>query len=331
MGPEANPIPSQAMEVRESRTTELRRILEESVRRQRAECILLSGGLDTCVLANLASRFGLRAGVTVLAAPDAPDGPYATAVARRLGLRHHVVDTDLDGLVQEAEFVVKTLFTFDPMEVRNTIVIARALREAHRLGYDAVLTGDGADELFAGYSYMWSKPPGEFERYSEHLLRVMRFSSLPIARALGLEVRTPYLDPGVIAFARKLGRDDKVGERDGSTFGKYLLRLAFPDIEASWRRKDPIEVGSGSARLTRFFGERISVESLEDEKKQIAREDRVEIRDAEHLAYYRIFRRLFGDASPHPRYLGYCCSKCGFQLPTPDSTFCVTCGAWPAR
>jgi asparagine synthase (glutamine-hydrolysing) len=330
MGPETS-VRSRRTDLLDSRALELRGILEESVRRHRAECILLSGGLDTCVLAHLASPHGLRAGVTVLVEPDAPDGPFASAVARRLGLRHHVVVTDPAGLLAEAEIVVRTLVTFDPMEVRNSIVVARALREARRLGYDAVFTGDGADELFAGYSYMWSKPSGEFERYSEYLARVMRFSSIPLGKALGVDVHTPYLDPAVVGFALRLGKDAKVGEREGSTHGKLLLRLAFPDLEASWRRKDPIEVGSGSACLPAYFQERISIEDLAAEKERIAREDRVQIRDAEHLAYYRIFQRVFGDTPPRSRYLGDCCSKCGFPLPTPETTFCVTCGAWPAR
>src|SRR5205823_5133088 len=221
MGPVTS-VRSGGTDLLESRDLELRGILEESVRRHRAECILLSGGLDTCVLAHFASPHGLRAGVTVLVGPDAPDGPFASAVARRLGLRHHVVDTSLTGLLAEAEIVVRTLVTFDPMEVRNSIVVARALREARR--------------------------------------------------------------------------------------------LAFPDLEASWRRKDPIEVGSGSARLPAYFQERISIENLAAEKERIAREDRFQIRDAEHLAYYRIFQRVFGDTPPLSRYVGDCCSKCGFPL-----------------
>src|SRR2546422_3364911 len=212
--------------------TELRRLIERAAAGHPAECILLSGGLDTSILARLGVRHGMRGAVTVLVGAEAPDGPYAKAVADNLGLRHHVVRTDLEEILQEVAFVVRTLKTFDPMEIRNSIVVARGLREAARLGYATVVTGDAPDELFGGYSFMWSKPEGEFERFSEHLASVMRFSSVPLGAALGIEVKTPYLDPAVVAFALRLSKAQKVGVRGGVTYGKFLLRLAFPEGNA---------------------------------------------------------------------------------------------------
>lgn len=310
---------------------ELRAVVERAALRHHAECILLSGGLDTSILAHLGIRRGMRAAVTVLVGTGAPDGPYALAVARRLGLQHHVVRTDFEGVLTEAEFVIQTLKTFDPMEVRNSIVVARGLREAARLEYRTVMTGDAADELFAGYSFMWSKPEGEFERFGEHMASVMRFSSVPLGAAIGVRVETPYRDPDVVAFALRLPKSEKVGVRDGVTHGKFLLRLAFPEVDACWRRKDPIEVGAGTASLPEYFKARFPAGELEAERRRIAETERIEIRDAEHLAYYRIFRRVFGALPPLPRFGGNPCSKCGFELPRPDSDFCVTCGAWPAR
>jgi len=193
------------------------------------------------------------------------------------------------------------------------------------------MTGDAADELFGGYSFMWSKPEGEFEQFSEHLASVMRFSSVPLGAALGIEVKTPYLDSAVVASALRLTRAQKVGVRDGVTYGKFLLRLAFPQVEACWRRKDPIEVGAGTAVLPDYFRARIPSREFDTERERIRVTERVEIRDPEHLAYYRVFRKTFGDSPPLRRFGSNPCSKCGFELPRPDSGFCVTCGAWPAR
>ncbi len=313
------------------RAKTLRALVESSVARHPAEGILLSGGLDTSILAPLAARRETKVAVTVLADDNAPDGPFAAAVAKACDLKPHVVRTTLAGLLDDVDFVVRTLVTFDPMEVRNSVVIARAVREAAALGLRSVMTGDAADELFAGYSYMWSKTDEELRSYTEHLARTMRFSSIPLGRALGVRVETPYADSAVVKFALGLSKADKVAVYSRITWGKVLLRLAFPEATSAWRRKDPIEVGSGSTRLPTFFRERIALETLEAEKERIEREDRIEIRDAEHLAYYRRFHRLFGDSPPLPRYVGDCCEKCGFQLPTPESTFCFTCGAWPAR
>lgn len=76
--------------------------------------------------------------------------------------------------------------------------------------------------------------------------------------------------------------------------GKIPLREAFPESFSAWRRKDPIEVGSGSTELSTptFWTDLIAADELESEKKLIA-EDGITIRDSEHLWYYREFLKQF--------------------------------------
>lgn len=310
---------------------ELRKLVIQAVARRPAECMLLSGGLDTAILAPLADAGGMRAAVTVLTSADAPDRPFAHAVASHLGWQHHVVEAPFEELLLETDFVVETLRTFDPMEIRNSIVIGRGLREVARRGYRTVMTGDAADELFGGYSFMWGKSAEDFEEYSRRMAATMKFSSQPLGRALGVEVKAPYTDPEVVRFATGLPKRLKVAHREGATVGKWVLRWAFPECESRWRRKDPIEVGSGSTGLPAWFTERTPAEHLAEEQGRIRREDRVEIRDAEHLAYYQAFRRTFPEILKERTFGVDSCARCGFDLPRPDSTFCTTCGAYPAR
>ncbi|MDE1880340.1 MAG: hypothetical protein KGI89_07330 [Euryarchaeota archaeon] len=314
-----------------ARSEALHDLVVSAVRRAPAESIQLSGGLDTSVLAQVAKPQGLRWAFTVLVGKDPPDQDYAQHVAKRLGLEHHEVHTDLEGILEEVPFVVKVMRTFDPMEVRNSIVVARGLREAKALGVSATLTGDAADELFGGYSFLWPKSEEEFARSSDRMARVMRFSSFPMGEALGVQVHAPYMDPEIVAFSRRLSKAEKVASVDGVTHGKFLLRLAFPEVPNRWRRKDPIEVGSGSARLTEHFRTTITKREFERERERVLREDQVEIRDPEHLAYYRVFGEVFGERPPLTRHGKDPCPKCGYELPSPESNFCVTCGAWPAR
>jgi asparagine synthase (glutamine-hydrolysing) len=293
--------------------------------------MLLSGGLDTAVLAPLADAGGTRAAVTVLTSADAPDRPFAQAVAARLGWHHFVVEAPLEELVREVDFVARTLRSFDPMELRNSLVIARGLREVAARGFRTVMTGDAADELFGGYSFMWQKSPEEFEEYSRRMAASMKFSSQPLGKALGVDVKAPYTDPEVVALSVRLPKRLKVAERDGTTVGKWVLRWAFPECPSRWRRKDPIEVGSGSTRLPAWYTDRTPAERLTREQERIRSEDRVEIRDAEHLAYYLAFRRVFPELLTERTFGKNSCRHCGFDLPRPDSVFCTTCGAYPAR
>jgi asparagine synthase (glutamine-hydrolysing) len=273
----------------------------------------------------------LRQAFTVLASPRATDGPFAAAVARAHHLDQKVIALDYPALLEGLRPLVRTLRTFDPMEVRNSLVIARALEEAREAGVRDVLTGDGADELFAGYSYLWGLEPAALRSTLDHLARVMRFSSYPLAERVGIRVHAPFLDPAVVEFASRLGKEELVGDREGVRFGKWVLREAFAELPQAWRRKDPIEVGSGSTGLPEHFRERASPAELDREIERIGLRDRVEIRDAEHLAYYRAFREEFRDLDSLGRWGKDPCPHCGFELSAPDSNFCVTCGAWPAR
>jgi asparagine synthase (glutamine-hydrolysing) len=333
----ADPIPASvtepgppSSELREA-AAELRQLVIQATARRPADCMLLSGGLDTAVLAPLADDGGTRAAVTVLTSADAPDRPFAHAVASSLGWQHYIVEAPLEELVKETDFVVRTLRSFDPMEIRNSLVIARALREVAARGYRSAMTGDAADELFGGYSFMWEKSPEDFEEYSRRMAVSMKFSSHPLGAALGVEVKAPYTDPAVVSFATGLPKRLKVAERHGAPVGKWVLRWAFPECLSRWRRKDPIEVGSGSTRLPTWYGGRTPVEFFSEEQARIRRVDHVEIRDAEHLAYYRAFRRAVPEILSERTFGKDACAHCGFDLPRPDSTFCTTCGAYPAR
>jgi asparagine synthase (glutamine-hydrolysing) len=309
----------------------LRHLLERAVARRPSDCLLLSGGLDTSILAHVAAPRGTTDAVTVVVGPDAPDLPFAQGVARKLELRHHVVGVSLEDILAEVDLVVGTMMTFDPMEVRNSVVIARALREAHRLGFKTAMTGDAADEMFAGYSFLWSKSEAELGHFSKRMATTMRFSGGPLGAQFGMEVHAPFADAAVVEFALGLARSAKVGVHEGVTHGKWILREAFPEVENRWRPKDPIEVGAGTSRLPAYFEARLPPAELAAERERIAREDRVAIRDAEHLAYYRVFQRAFAGRPPLVRYGSDPCTQCGYQLHDLQSSFCVTCGAWPAR
>ncbi|KAF8941000.1 hypothetical protein EDD21DRAFT_350142 [Dissophora ornata] len=347
-----------------ARIQELRRLLLSSIQKSTpCDCILLSGGVDTSILAEAAfavynssdNKHGdlprpLVGAVTVLCTDQATDEFYATKIAARTGLVQEVVRITLDSVLEELEFCIKTLETFDPMELRNGIVIARGLSIAESLGYKTVMTGDGADELFAGYSFLHNMSAERLQAYSDKLTKTMRFSGVTLAKALGLRLVQPYLDPELIAFSQQCTRDEKINYHDHpkdrewqdrlsgrQLHGKFILREAFEkEAFSAWRKKEPIEVGSGTTVLPKMFQEAMDPEELKREQERILAEDGIKIRDAEHLQYFRVFKKVFGnDKSTYPEKLKKDgrdpCPGCGFNLTTPDQTFCVICGQWPAR
>lgn len=306
-------------------------MLEEAVKKNLAEGILLSGGLDTSILAVIASKFvSLKAFTVALRGAQAPDVEYATLVAKGLQLKHFVHCFDEDELQDAIQKVVKTMRCFDPMEIRNSVAIYVGLRVAREEGISTIMTGDGCDELFAGYSFLFDLEKGQLDLELQKLWSVMSFSSVPLARALGVEAKLPCLDPDFKSFAMKLDSQYKVKSERGRIWGKWIIRKAFEDVlpeEVVWRKKVPIEHGSGTTVLPSIVDNKLSDKEFKEKRSKYLVKDKVMIRNKEQLFYYQIFRSTIG--VPHPTDpKGKLCPQCNSNV-SQKATYCRICGAYP--
>lgn len=311
-----------------------RRLLDEldkSVERNLADGILLSGGLDTSILAYLGSkRVDLKAFTVALQNAPAPDIEYATHLANRLGLEHLVHRFWGEELLGAIRVVVKTMESFDPMEIRNSVTVFIGLKCAKEKGVNAVMTGDGCDELFAGYDFLYELDTGKLSSELQKLWDVMSFSSIRLADVLRMEVKLPYLDPEFKKFAMELEPNLKVREEWGQRWGKWILRKAFENLlprEIVWRVKTPIEAGSGTSILPHLFNSMIPDAEFEEKKNMYLDEDKVTIRDKEQLFYYEIYRSAVGVPRPSGRG-DKVCPYCNSSL-LPTSSYCRRCGGYP--
>ncbi len=308
---------------------DLRAAVESAVERNKAEAILLSGGLDTSIVAALASKLGpLRANTIALEGAPSPDIEYADLMAKHLGLNHRLYTFHLDEFLETLPEVLRVLGVFDPMEIRNSAAVYIGIREVKKDGISAFLTGDACDELFAGYSFLFNLGPPELRTSLKRLWNVMSFSAVPMAESLGMVAKIPFLDPEVKQLASRLDPSVLVVEQEGQKWGKWIVRKAFEDLlpsQITWRVKTPIEYGCGTTILPQIFDKRIPDEEFHEKQKRIKETDGITIRDKEHLAYYEIFRTVLG---PRPKTTGRTCPQCQYEV-REDATFCRTCGAYP--
>jgi asparagine synthase (glutamine-hydrolysing) len=307
-------------------------LLEDAVKRNLADGILLSGGLDTSVLALIASKFvSLKAFTVALEGAPAPDVQYASLMARNLGLKHFICYFGERELYHAIQAVVRTVKSFDPMEIRNSVAIYEALKLAKQEGLNSVMTGDGCDELFAGYDFIFNLEREKLKLELEKLWNVMSFSSIPLAEALGIQAKLPYLDSQLKSFAMKLDSQYKVRSEKGQVWGKWILRKAFDGIlpdEIVWRVKAPIELGSGTTILTSVFDHKISDEEFEEKRRKYLEDDRVVIRNKEQLFYYQVYRLTVGVPHFPAKGKGKVCPWCNSNV-NEKATYCRICGAYP--
>jgi asparagine synthase (glutamine-hydrolysing) len=305
--------------------------LEKAVKNNLAEGILLSGGLDTSILAVIASKFvSLKAITAAFQNAPAPDLEYAALMANELGLKHIIYVFNEDELYDGIRMVVKTMKSFDPMEIRNSVTIYVGLKAAKENGVSTIMTGDGSDEIFAGYSFLFGLEREKLELELKKMWNVMAFSSIPLAKALEIEAKHPYLDPAFKDFAMRLDVQYKIRTENGRTYGKWILHKAFEKTlprEIAWRVKTPIEYGSGTTTLPNLFNRNISDTEFNEKRRRYLAEDRVTIRDKEQLFYYEVYRSSIG--IPHPTNMeGKICPQCNSNIPE-NATYCRTCGAYP--
>src|SRR5215213_2432482 len=182
--------------------------------------VFLSGGLDSSLVAAIAARWAQREGTVLhtfaVGTEDSPDLVAARSVAQYLGTEHHETDYRAAEALESLPNVVRAIESFDPGLVRSAVpnyMLARMTRQHVRV----VLTGEGADELFAGYDYMHeiSEPErlhAELERTvrSLHNLNLQRCDRVTMAHAV--EARVPFLDRHVIAWALRVPPAAKQGE-----------------------------------------------------------------------------------------------------------------------
>ncbi|HUX99253.1 MAG TPA: asparagine synthase-related protein [Candidatus Deferrimicrobium sp.] len=296
-----------------------------------AEGILLSGGLDTSIISIIASKFIKLQSFTVkFENAPSPDIEYADLVAKLLGFQHHIYTFNEHELYDALPTVIKTTNSFDPMEIRNSVVIYLGLKAAKEKGIHTIFTGDGADELFGGYSYLFNFDQEQISNELKKLSQVMTFSSIPLAKVLGMEAKLPFLVPEVKEFALQLDSQYKIHTENKEIYGKWILRKAFEELlpkAVVWRVKTPIEVGSGTTILPKFFNEKISEPEFLQKKQNYRNEDHITIRDKEQLFYYEIYRSTIG--IPQTVDLnGKICPQCNSNV-NEKATYCRTCGAYP--
>lgn len=309
----------------------LRILLKEAVKRNRTQGILFSGGLDTSILAVFGSKLvKLKAFTIALQGAPAPDIKYAILMANNLQLEHIIHFFDRSELYDAIRRVIELRGSFDPMEVRNSVTIHIGLKRAREEGVKTIMTGDGCDELFAGYSFLFDLEREPLKLALRKLWSGMSFSSVPLAKALGVEVKLPYFDPDLMSFAKKLDSRYKIREVGGRRRGKWILRKAFEGIlpeEVLWRAKMPIEQGSGTSTLPELFDKEISNTMFEEKRRKYLESDKVVIRDKEQLFYYDEYRSSIG--IPHtinPK--GKICPQCNSNV-VERANYCRICGGYP--
>jgi len=275
----------------EEAVAKIEQMLEEGVALNISEKTgaLLSAGLDSSAIALLATRFVDKMETFVAGFEEgSEDAQLSERLASELGLNHHVVKYGLKEMIEVLPDVIYYLESYDFALVRSAIPNYLVVRSAAR-HVEALLSGEGGDELFAGYSYL--EGVSNLNRELRNLLYTAHNNAFQrddrMFFAHGVEFRVPFVHLPLVEFAFSLPPEYKInGNVRKWILRKLLEKLGLPDYIVK-REKRKFSDGAGSMFAMQSYAENeISDEEFEKEKKK-------GIRNKEELLYYRLYSKHY--------------------------------------
>jgi asparagine synthase (glutamine-hydrolysing) len=219
---------------------ELDRILSEAVRIRLPSNLpiaaLFSGGIDSTLIMHYARSFCPDMPGYIAVGGNAPDHVYAKRYAEETGLDLREVTVDAHGAetLSLLETVVDTVETFEPAAVRPSLQTYLLSQRIHQDGFRVALCGEGADELFAGYSPLesaFTQSNGAGRYVQKQCLGMMHRANLQrvdrCSMQFQLEIREPFLDQTLVDYASELDETALVKQTGDTPVGKAPLRALY--------------------------------------------------------------------------------------------------------
>jgi asparagine synthase (glutamine-hydrolysing) len=222
-------------------------VVKRCVTTERPIACLLSGGLDSSLIASIVSDilttvYGIQIETYSIGLEGSEDIKYAQIVANYIGSKHTEIIVSERDMFEAIPEVIKAIESYDTTTVRASIgnyLIGKYISKNSEA--KVIFNGDGSDELFGGYLYMRRCPDDiEFDKETRRLLSdIHLFDVLRSDKSIsshGLEPRTPFLDRNLVNYIlsipakyRNHNNIEIVSKME--PIEKFLLRSAFhPDI-----------------------------------------------------------------------------------------------------
>jgi asparagine synthase (glutamine-hydrolysing) len=241
---------------------------------------LLSGGLDSSLIASILSKIlkgkGQKLNTFTIGFPDSTDVKYARKVAEFLGTEHHEYIISYKDALKRLPDIVYAIETYDITTVRASTPMFLLCEYISKFQNPVVLSGEGSDEVFAGYLYFHNAPSAT-ELNNETLSLITNLYRYDVLRAdrctsgNGLDLREPFLDKNLIDFMCSI---DPSYKAPINGFEKSLLRKAFDDgtylpSDVLWRRKAAFSdaVSGATKPWYKYIQEHVEL-LLEQDKKE---------------------------------------------------------------
>jgi asparagine synthase (glutamine-hydrolysing) len=310
-------------------------MLTEICTKENHDGILLSGGLDSSILAYHTKP---KHSITITVDKESSDYFYSTLIAKKkYSINNYRFIIPYDEVLTNIEELIEEFKTFDPIFLKNSVVQSIGFKIAKKINIESLVIGDGADELFAGYNFLhkYFEEPQKLEEKINSIIENMDFFSTKVSNKLGLSLFLPFLEKEIVEFSKKITINDKMAKYNETIYGKFFLRKCYENIlgkKIVWREKNALENGSGVTNLKYYIANHIITDSEYIAEEGKSKSEGVSIRNKEHLHFYKIYRKFYNPPQEDKssdlilkRECPFCKSMFSWK-----GNFCKVCGAYPA-
>ena len=269
---------------------------------------VLLGGVDSGIVLSQAVKYHKHIKAYTIGRNDeVEDVRFARKLCNEMRVPLKVLHTNEQEILSLVPEVIRCIESFEPNHIRGGIFSYLLARKISRDGFRITLCGEGADELFAGYSefVFWHKrgKPNDIiskrqvfvkELYKTQLKRVDRTSM-----AFTIETRVPFLDLELAGFALSLPPEFLIQEKDSLVIDKFILREAFKDELPGYaltQEKRVLSAGAGfgtNAEEGPFFAHAVEMVDNDEYSFYCGKYPEANFRNKEEVYYFKIFENYY--------------------------------------
>lgn len=243
------------MDISAELTDLLRTVIREMVEGKDI-AVAFSGGLDSGIIAAMVKEYAASVKLYTAGVADAYDVLESRSLAETLGMEwEHILITE-DDLEDSIREMIGITGTVNPITLSFEIplfYVSRSVKERYIIG------GQGADELFAGYSKYIGLSEDEFKDLREADMARLFNETLAHERMVsghfGKTVLYPYLDRRLMDAVGRIDMKDLIpGDVRKENLRKVAESIGQPEVAA--KKKKAAQYGSGAMNLFRRIAKR---------------------------------------------------------------------------
>ncbi|MBI2208275.1 asparagine synthase C-terminal domain-containing protein [Candidatus Woesearchaeota archaeon] len=214
--------------------------------------VLFSGGVDSTLLAFLCKKNNLNFTCYTIGLENSQDIEYAKAIAEKyeLDLKHKILSLEeFENVIKDT---IKILGSYEIVWVSVGSVLYATARLALQDNIKILFGGLGTEEIFAGYQrHEEALKDNDFEALHKECWSGLKnmwqrdlLRDFKIAKNLGVELRTPYMDEGLIKTAMSVHPMYKLDKGQKKIILREVAEDFGLDKEFASRKKKAAQYGS---------------------------------------------------------------------------------------